>query len=172
MILLPPPPALAPPAQAPPGSPGQAPAPRKHDADLLLDDWHLAAAQADEARYFGHLAETAVFLGTDASERWTKAEFRAWAAPYFKRGRAWSFRAVARHWSFGADGRTAWFDEVLDTPNMGPARGSGVVVREGRTWRIVQYNLTVPIPNPLMKSVKEMIEAHLKAEAAKPKSPS
>jgi hypothetical protein len=139
----------------------------KSEQDRVLDDWHLAAAQADEARYFGHMAEQAVFLGTDATERWTKAEFRAWAAPFFKRGRAWSFRAVSRHWAFSPDGRTAWFDEVLDTPNLGPARGSGVLVKEGKAWRIAQYNLTVPIPNPLMGKVKDLIEAHLKAEAAK-----
>ena len=31
------------------------------------------------------------------------------------------------------DGAVAWFDEALDTPNLGPARGSGVLVRvEGR----------------------------------------
>ncbi|MFN8012159.1 MAG: nuclear transport factor 2 family protein [Holophagaceae bacterium] len=160
MLLLPPvPPVL----QAP------APPPKRHEAEQVLDDWHLAAAQADEARYFGHLAESAVFLGTDASERWTKAEFRAWAAPFFKRGRAWSFRAASRHLAVSADGRTAWFDEVLDTPNLGPARGSGVLVKEGRAWRITQYNLTVPIPNPLMGKVKDLIEAHLKAEAAKAK---
>ena len=70
--------------------PAQAPAlpAKRHDAELVLDDWHLAAAQADEARYFGHFAENAVFLGTDATERWTKAEFRVWASPYFKGGRA------------------------------------------------------------------------------------
>ncbi len=169
MILLPP--ALLHPAPASPGSPAQVPAPKKTEADLVLDDWHLAAAQADEARYFGHMAESAVFLGTDATERWTKAEFRAWAAPFFKRGRAWSFRAVSRHLALGADGRTAWFDEVLDTPNLGPARGSGVLVKEGKAWRIAQYNLTVPIPNPLMKQVKELIEAHQKAEAAKAREP-
>jgi ketosteroid isomerase-like protein len=152
MLMLPPaPPALILPAQAPPGAAGQSAVPKQHEADRVLDDWHLAAAQADEARYFGHFAETAVFLGTDATERWTKAEFRAWAAPFFQRGRAWAFRAVSRHLAFSADGRTAWFDEVLDTPNLGPARGTGVLVKEGRVWRIAQYNLTVPIPNPLMK---------------------
>jgi ketosteroid isomerase-like protein len=145
----------------------QAPSAPKSAAERVLDDWHLAAAQADEARYFGHLAENAVFLGTDATERWTKAEFRVWAAPFFKRGRAWSFSAVSRHLVVSHDGRTAWFDEVLDTPNLGPARGSGVLVKEGKTWRIAHYNLTVPIPNPLMKTVKEQIEAHLKAEAGK-----
>ena len=131
--------------------------------EAVLDDWHLAAARADADLYFSLMAPGAVFLGTDATERWTKNEFRTWAEPYFKKGKAWTFKAVKRHVSYSSDGNTAWFDEDLDTPNLGPARGSGVLVRQGKTWRIAQYNLSVPIPNPLMKQVKKDIEEHLKA---------
>ena len=134
---------------------------------IVLDDWHLAAAQADEARYFGHLREGAVFLGTDATERWTKVEFQAWAKPFFQRGRAWSFKMKTRKITFLSEGKTAWFDEILDTPNLGPARGSGVLVQEQGRWRIAQYNLSVPIPNALMDSFKSLIEAHLKATVHK-----
>ncbi len=135
--------------------------------EAVLDAWHLAAARADAESYFSLMAPDAVFLGTDATERWTKTEFRAYAEPYFKKGKAWTFKAAKRHVSYASDGSTAWFDEELDTPNLGPARGSGVLVKLGATWRIAQYNLSVPIPNPLMKQVKKEIEAHLKA-AAKP----
>ncbi len=124
----------------------------------VLDDWHLAAAQADEGRYFSHLAEGAVFLGTDATERWTKAQFQVWAHPFFQRGKAWSFRATRRAITFSPDGHTAWFDEDLATPNLGPCRGSGVLTRTPSGWRIQQYNLSVPIPNALMDSVKAQIE--------------
>lgn len=124
----------------------------------VLDDWHSAAAAADEARYFGHFARDAVFLGTDATERWTVEEFRRYAHPHFAKGKAWSFRSVSRHVSFSADGSVAWFDETLDTPNLGPSRGSGVLVREGGQWRIAQYNLTVPIPNDLMDEFKKRIQ--------------
>ncbi len=51
----------------------------------------------------------------------------------------------------------AWFDEALDTPNMGPCRGSGVLVRAGDTWRIAQYNLSVPIPNDLVDEFTKRI---------------
>jgi hypothetical protein len=125
----------------------------------ILDDWHLAAAQADETRYFGHLAEGAVFLGTDATERWPKTAFRVWAHPHFERGRAWSFKATRRAITLSADGRTAWFDEDLATPNLGPCRGSGVLTLEQDHWRIRQYNLSVPIPNALMDAVKNQIES-------------
>ncbi len=124
----------------------------------VLDDWHLAAAQADESRYFGHLADGAVFLGTDPAERWTKAAFQVWAHPIFQRGKAWSFKATRRAITLARDGRTAWFDEDLDTPNLGPARGSGVLTREKDRWQIQQYNLSVLIPNALMKAVKTKIE--------------
>ena len=136
----------------------QQPAPEAAVA-AALDDFHLAAAQADEARYFGHLDDAAVFLGTDASERWTKAQFQAHAHPYFAKGKAWSFRATRRAISFSADGRTAWFDEDLATPNLGPCRGSGVLARKDGAWKILQYNLAFTVPNGLAKEVKARIEA-------------
>lgn len=133
--------------------------PAEKAVTAVLDDWHLAAAQADEGRYFSHLAEGAIYLGTDGTERWSKATFQVWAHPYFQRGKAWSFRATRRGISLAKDGRTAWFDEDLDTPNMGPCRGSGVLTLEKDHWHIQQYNLSLPIPNALTKSVKSQIEA-------------
>ncbi|HEV2063266.1 MAG TPA: nuclear transport factor 2 family protein [Thermoanaerobaculia bacterium] len=132
------------------------------DVAAVLDDWHAAAAGAQEERYFAHFAAGAVFLGTDATERWTLEEFRRYAHPHFAKGKAWSFKAVERHVAFSADGAVAWFDEKLDTPNLGPSRGSGVLVREKGAWKIAQYNLTIPIPNDLMTEVKERIEQYEK----------
>lgn len=139
-----------------------APAPAEAAVALVLDDWHRAAAEADEARYFGHLDESAVFLGTDASERWDKAAFRAFAHPFFAKGKAWAFRPVRRTISFAAGGAVAYFDEDLDTTTMGPCRGSGVLRNGPGGWRILQYNLTLPIPNPLMREISARIGAHLK----------
>jgi ketosteroid isomerase-like protein len=127
--------------------------------NAVLDDWHRAAAKADEARYFGHLTADAVFLGTDAKERWTRDEFRKWARPYFKKGKAWTFKAARRHVTVSADGKVAWFDEALETANLGPCRGSGVLVLDGKRWKIAQYNLSVPIPNEAFADVKKIIEA-------------
>jgi uncharacterized protein (TIGR02246 family) len=130
--------------------------------EAVLDDWHRAAAQADEARYFAHFTQDAVYLGTDATERWTRDEFRAWARPYFAKGKAWTFTASSRHVSLSKDGTVAWFDEALATANMGPARGSGVLVKEAGAWKIAQYNLSLPIPNDVLGDVKARIEAHEK----------
>ncbi len=125
--------------------------------DSVLDDWHRAAATADEARYFGHFAPTGIFMGTDATERWTVDEFRKWAKPQFQRKSAWNFTPRDRHVSFSADGATAWFDEMLDTPNLGVCRGSGVLLRLGGEWKIAQYNLSVPIPNSIASAVVKQI---------------
>src|SRR6185503_3178798 len=63
----------------------------------VLDDWHQAASVADGARYFGHMAEDAVYLGTDASERWTLPEFRSFCEPYFSKGVGWTYEPRERH---------------------------------------------------------------------------
>src|SRR5688572_25567219 len=57
-----------------------------------LDDFHDAAGRADEQRYFAHFAPEGVFLGTDGSERWDVAAFRAYAHPHFAAGRGWTYR--------------------------------------------------------------------------------
>jgi uncharacterized protein (TIGR02246 family) len=149
------------------GTPGvmtdRTPAPAR-DAkavEAVLDGWHAAAAAADERRYFDGFAPEGVFLGTDASERWTVEEFRRYAHPHFATGKAWSFRAVSRHVAFSRSGAVAWFDEALDTPNLGPARGSGVLVKIAGEWKIAQYNLSIPIPNGLAKDFKRRIEEFL-----------
>lgn len=133
-------------------------APPLADPAAVLDAWHLAAAQADETRYFGLMTEDAVFLGTDATERWTRDQFRAWAAPFFKRGKAWTFRATRRSVTPSKSGDVVWFEEDLETPNLGPARGSGVLVKFGKEWRLAQYNLSVPIPNGVFAEVRALIE--------------
>jgi uncharacterized protein (TIGR02246 family) len=134
----------------------------KQKIEAVLDDWHKAAAAADEEKYFAHFTADAVFLGTDATERWTRDEFRKWAKPHFAKGKAWNFKATRREVTLAKDGNTAWFDETLDTPNLGPARGTGVLVLEKGTWRIAQYHLCVPIPNDKFEDVKKLIEAPAK----------
>jgi len=132
----------------------------------VLDDFHDAAAKADEGRYFGHFAEEGVFLGTDATERWDVEAFRRYAHPHFARGKAWSFRAVRRGIAIDRGGAVAWFDEDLATPNLGPARGSGVLVRRAPGgWKIAQYNLAITVPNERFDEVKRLLESAAPAEA-------
>jgi hypothetical protein len=126
-------------------------------ASSTLDSFHAAAASANEEGYFALFSEGGVFLGTDGTERWTVPQFRAYAHPRFASGKAWSFRAIHRDLSVHGD--FAWFDEDLDTPNLGRARGSGVLVRDPRgEWKVAQYNLSVPIPNDRFADVKRVID--------------
>jgi|GEM_PF-325007 len=128
-------------------------------AGAVLDDFHDAASRADEERYFGHFAPDAVFLGSDPGERWSVAEFRAWAKPHFEGDSAWTFVAHDRFISLSAGGNVAWFDEKLDSDGHGEWRGSGVMIKRDGVWRISQYNLTVPIPNARLGDVVRMIDA-------------
>jgi len=145
----------------------RAQSPATADVVAVLDAWHAAAASADEAKYFSYFTPDAVFLGTDGTERWTRDEFRKWAHPYFARGKAWSFRSTARWISFSPDRSVAWFDEALDTPNLGPCGGSGVLVATPSGWKIAQYNLSIPIPNGLSDEFKKRIEEYAKQNGAK-----
>lgn len=138
------------------------------EVHAVLDDWHAAAAEADFERYFDHFTVDAVFMGTDATERWSVEQFMEYARPHFQSGEAWSFTATSRHVMFDDDGNVAWFDEELDTPNLGPCRGTGVLVLEGQEWKIAHYNLSVPIPNDLVHDVVERIEEHHAAAPIEP----
>jgi len=134
--------------------------------DTVLNDWHDAAEDADFDRYFSHFAsDSAIFMGTDATERWTVAEFRPWAKPYFDSGDAWNFTPVERHVYISENGNTAWFDESLDTPNLGPSRGTGVLCLKNGDWKIAHYNLTIPIPNAIVDTVVEQVQEALKDSA-------
>lgn len=127
-----------------------------------LDALHAAAAVADGERYFALFAPDAVFIGTDATERWTLAQFRAYALPLFARGTGWVYRPRERHVTLAAlpCACIAWFDELLDSRSYGTSRGTGVLVRgEDGDWRIAQYALTFPIPNDLADELTARIRA-------------
>ena len=118
----------------------------------MLDSFNVAAAKADFNKYFGYYTGDAIFTGTDATERWDKKAFMAWAKPIFDKGRAWNFTALERHIYFNKDGNLAWFDELLNT-QMKICRGSGVVVKQGNDWKVQQYILSAMIPNDQLDSV-------------------
>ena len=124
----------------------------KANINITLDTWHKAAAEANYNDYFSLMADDAVFIGTDATENWNKTAFQAYAKPHFDKGRAWSFTALERHIYFDETGKTAWFDELLNT-QMKICRGSGVLVKIGKKWKIKQYVLSMTIPNEYSKEV-------------------
>ena len=128
--------------------------------NAVLDSWHKAAAEAKFDTYFGMMSEESIFIGTDATENWNKKDFMAFAKPFFDKGKAWNFTALERHIYFDESGKTAWFDELLNT-QMKICRGSGVLVKTGNEWKIKHYVLSMTIPNDNTNEVikiKEIIE--------------
>lgn len=157
-------------AAAPLGRPGPAPAVRAQAEEAAraaaaeavratLEDFQDAGRRADTERFFGHLAPDLVYLGTDAAERDTRATLRERLEPYFAQGGGLTSRAVETHVFLAEDARTAWFDARLERERIGELRASGVLrKREGR-WRIVQYNLSLPVPNEAVRDVVKLIRA-------------
>jgi ketosteroid isomerase-like protein len=123
----------------------------------VLTDFHAAASEADEKRYFGHFATDAVFLGTEATERWTVVEFREYAKPHFDAGRGWTYVATERHVLFSADAGLAWFDETLHSEKYGKLRGTGVLRRIEGSWKIAHYSMTFLVPNDIASEVVRVI---------------
>ncbi|MEP7165453.1 MAG: nuclear transport factor 2 family protein [Ferruginibacter sp.] len=124
----------------------------KIQINTMLDSFNRAAAKADYKAYFDFYTDDAIFTGTDATERWEKAAFMAWAKPIFDKGHAWNFKALERHIYFDQTGSFAWFDELLNT-QMKICRGSGVLVKQGTEWKFKQYILSTTIPNDQIDSV-------------------
>ena len=122
----------------------------------MLNHWHQAAASADQQAYFDFIAEDGVYIGTDATENWTKEEFFEWSGSYFENGKAWSFEASERNIYLSDKKNIAWFDEQLEFSG-GMLRGSGVVAKEKNGWKLKHYVLSLPVPNDRFKDVLGVI---------------
>ena len=133
------------------------------ELNQIVDEWHLAASQANFDAYFGAMDDSFVFLGTAPGERWTKEEFAGFSRPYFDKGKAWTFTASSRNWAFSKDGKMAWFDEDLDTWMRG-CRGSGILIKKKGDWKLVYYNLTVLIENEKIQEFIELRDQELSEE--------
>ena len=120
-----------------------------------LDTWHQAAANADYETYFNLMTDTAVFIGTDATEVWDVTAFKAYSKPHFDKGRAWAFKAIDRNiYIDTTNASLAWFDEHLET-QMGICRGSGILKKIEGSWKIQHYVLSIAVPN---KNVSQLTE--------------
>ncbi|MGB1190433.1 MAG: nuclear transport factor 2 family protein [Pseudomonadales bacterium] len=125
----------------------------------VLDGLHESAAASEMDRYFSHYTNDAVFLGTDASERWTMAAFKSYAAPAFAEGRGWTYEVQSRHLIKSDAPGVYGFDEILLNEKLGLCRGSGMVVKAGDRWQISHYVLSMLIPNQIAADVGERSKA-------------
>jgi hypothetical protein len=125
--------------------------------NTFIDNWHRAAAEANAEIFFSSMGDDCIYIGTDASERWTKAEFETFARPYFEKGKAWDFKPYERRVHVTNDGKTVWFSELLTTW-MGVCRGSGIALKTKSGWKIQQYHLSVTVPNEIIKNFISLVE--------------
>jgi ketosteroid isomerase-like protein len=128
-----------------------------------IDRFHLAAANANYDEYFKLFAEDAVFLGTDGNERWTKEEFKAYVNPHFSKGKGWLYQSTQRNISLVKGTDIAFFDELLFNNYYGECRGSGVLIKVDSQWKILQYNLSIPVPNDISANIVGLIQKTNKA---------
>ena len=124
----------------------------KEDINTIIDRWHEDAAASNFDSYFGAMSNDGVFIGTDALENWTVSEFKEFSKPFFEEKNTWNFMPLERNIYCDSDNNFVWFDELLDTW-MGICRGSGVIMKDKKDWKIVHYVLSVVIPNENIKEV-------------------
>jgi SnoaL-like domain len=120
--------------------------------NTFINQWHKNVAQSNFEAYFDKMTDDGVFVGTDASEMWSKKDFATFSKPYFDEKKTWNFKPLERHVHLDLKNNTAWFDEVLDTW-MGLCRGSGVLQKTEKGWKIKQYVLSVTVPNDDIQAV-------------------
>jgi len=129
--------------------------------EATIDRMHAAASAADGPTYFAQFTPEARFVGTDATEHWPLTAFRAYAEPYFARGRGWTYVPRDRVVTIAPiECRcVAWFDEKLVNDSYGDLRGSGVLRLTEDGWKIDQYVLSLTVPNDRAAQVVQVIAA-------------
>ncbi|MCK8043426.1 nuclear transport factor 2 family protein [Shewanella sp. 1CM18E] len=125
----------------------------KQQAANVLNALNQYSSTADWDNYFALYADDGIFIGTDVSEHWSKAEFEQYARPT----KGWRYDLTSREMTQRGD--VIWFDEVLSSPSYGVSRGTGTLIKTNGAWRIAQYHLSFPIPNNIAKSITKQIIA-------------
>ena len=124
--------------------------------DSLINQWHHAAAVADEDAFFGFMTKEAIYIGTDSTERWFRDELKEWSKVYFDKKSAWDFTPISRNINFNPAMDMAWFDELLDTW-MGVCRSTGVLEKKDGQWKLIHYQLSLTLPNDKLEDFKKLI---------------
>jgi len=137
----------------------------KASINTLMDNWHKDAANANLDNYIGAMDSASIYIGTDATENWSREAFEAFCKPYFDKKTTWDFTPIERNVYLNQTMQTAWFDELLNT-QMGICRGSGTLELRDGQWKIKHYVLSMAIPNDksseVIKTKKAFDEDFLK----------
>jgi hypothetical protein len=126
------------------------------EVNAFVDGWHDDAAHA-RMRYFDKIAPDGVFIGTDRSELWQRDAFLAWGRTYFEgRSKAWAYHATRRNVYVSNDGKTVWFDELLDNDKGAHFMASGVLRRTVDGFLVEHYQLSIAVPNAVAGQVTDL----------------
>lgn len=125
----------------------------------FIDTWHKNATESNFDAYFNAIAENGVYIGTDPNEYWNKEEFKEWAQKFFENKKGWHFETIERNIYFTEEEDVAWFSEKLNT-SMGICHATGVASYSRKGWQINYYQVSVTIPNELLKSFIELKAAN------------
>jgi len=112
-----------------------------------LDALHTAGAEANQTAFFSLLTDGIVFLGMEGSDRLVGQSVRDFFSNSFSGGESWALQSRQREIQLSADGKVAWFDELLQSDQLGLGRGSGVLIHDGMGWKLAQYNVTLAKPD-------------------------
>lgn len=118
----------------------------------VLTAWHAACSSGDGDALAGLAADSFVFFGTDAEERWERDAFLQYARERFAKGNTWHYTVVSMRCDEIHPGVFA-FDEVLDNANLGRCSSTGVLLR----GKLARYDLSLPVPNDLILGLVEKI---------------
>lgn len=124
----------------------------------FIDTWHGNASKAEFDAYFNAISENGVYIGTDPEEYWTKQEFREWISKSLKPNKGFHFETIDRNIFFNDEEDIAWFNEKLNT-DMGVCHATGIATQTRSGWKINYYQLSVTVPNELLKPFLELKNA-------------
>jgi hypothetical protein len=125
-----------------------------------IDGLHSAASKADLSGYLGAFTTDGVFMGTDDWERWSRpTTLDNYVTERFQGGVGWTYTPEVRNITMGANHQTAWFDEITVSEKWGRFRGTGVVVKQGDTWKIAHYSMSVLVANEAFFDVADLNNA-------------
>jgi len=124
----------------------------KSSINSILTNWHKAATDANYKGYMDVMDTNSIYIGTDATENWTKKEFEGFCKPYFDEGSAWDFKLLERNVFISTNKSVVWFDETLNTW-MGTCIGSGILEQNNGTWKLKHYTLSIAVPNDDLETI-------------------
>ena len=103
-------------------------------------------------------------FGTDIGERWEKNNFQEYGLARFETAQGWTYHMTERNIYFSDDVQTCWYDELVRNDKYGQLRGTGVLKLVNQEWKIVQYNLVLPMPHDLLPKYAQEIKGFYKEE--------